>query len=107
VSVPWNLLQRVRERAVVPGGWESSVAACSDGIDNDGDGLTDLVDRRCQGSWASDDEVSVSASCEQPSEMRESSNTHGLWAATHGTMLTSRKSHKMLCAHGICCVHTA
>lgn len=52
VSVPWNLLGRHRGSARLPARWAQAVAACSDGLDNDGDGMTDLADPGCRGSMA-------------------------------------------------------
>lgn len=46
ILVPWNRLQAVIVQAQLPSGMKSTIAACSDGIDNDGDGLVDQVLRR-------------------------------------------------------------
>ena len=56
VSMPFNRMPQLREQVLVGRGWSQSVAACSDGVDNDGDGLTDLVDPGCRGSMATETE---------------------------------------------------
>ena len=58
ITAPFNVLKSIRASAVLdmPEGSTERVAACSDGLDNDGDGLTDLVDPGCQGSLSWDSE---------------------------------------------------
>jgi hypothetical protein len=59
VSTPFNLLASHFASASLdlPDGSTQRVAACSDGLDNDGDGLTDLVDPGCAAGFGSDSEV--------------------------------------------------
>ena len=59
ISAPFNLLASLFASAAVdlPAGSAHRVAACSDGVDNDGDGLADLVDPGCAGGFSSDSEA--------------------------------------------------
>ena len=58
LRTPWNVLERQRSRAVLPATSTSRVSACSDGLDNDHDGLSDIVDPGCDGDFAKDTEGS-------------------------------------------------
>lgn len=56
LHTPWNVLSRQFSRASLPATATSRVSACSDGLDNDHDGLSDLVDPGCAGDFARDTE---------------------------------------------------